>query len=95
MPILHIEHPVPDFNAWKKSFDDDPMDRKGSGVRRYRILRATDDPNCVIIDLEFDSTSQAEALHASLRELWARVQPEGLVGGTTARIVEVIETKEL
>jgi hypothetical protein len=95
MPILHIEHPVPDFNARKKSFDDDPMDRKGSGVRRYRVLQATDDPNYVIIDLEFDSTSQAEALHASLRELWARVQPEGLVGATKVRIVEIIETKEL
>jgi hypothetical protein len=95
VPILHIEHPVPDFNAWKKSFDDDPMDRKGSGVRRYRVLQATDDPNYVIIDLEFDSTSQAEALHASLRELWARVQPEGLIGASTARIVETVESKEL
>ena len=95
MPILRIEHPVPDFNAWKKAFDNDPVDRKGSGVRRYRVLRAADDPNYVMIDLEFDNSSQAEAVHASLRELWGRVQAEGLIGTPKARIVEIVESKEL
>jgi hypothetical protein len=95
MPILLIEHPVPDFNAWKKAFDNDPVDRKGSGVRRYRVLRAADDPNYVMIDLEFDNSSQAEAVHASLRELWGRVQAEGLIGTPKARIVETVESKEL
>ncbi|HEY8768417.1 MAG TPA: hypothetical protein VIP09_14335 [Dehalococcoidia bacterium] len=95
MPILRIEHPVPHFNAWKKAFDNDPVDRKGSGVRRYRVLRAADDPNYVMIDLEFDNSSQAEAVHASLRELWGRVQAEGLIGTPKARIVETVESKEL
>jgi hypothetical protein len=36
-------------------------------VRRYRILRASDDPNYVMIDLEFDSAS--EAVHAAPRDL--------------------------
>jgi hypothetical protein len=31
MPILRIEHAVPDFNGWKRAFDSDPVDRKGSG----------------------------------------------------------------
>jgi len=95
MPILRIEHPVPHFNAWKKAFDNDPVDRKGSGVRRYRVLRTADDPNYVMIDLEFDNSSQAEAVHASLRELWGRVQAEGLIGTPKARIVETVESKEL
>jgi hypothetical protein len=25
MPILRIEHPVPDFDAWKTAFDSDPL----------------------------------------------------------------------
>ena len=25
MHILRIEHPVPDFNAWKRAFDGDPI----------------------------------------------------------------------
>jgi hypothetical protein len=73
MHILRLEYAVPDFDAFKESFDNDPIGRERSGVRRYRLLRPTSDPNCVIIDLEFDSASEAEAVHAALRELWDRV----------------------
>ena len=45
MPIVRIEHAVPSFEKWKQAFDSDPADRKGSGVRRYQILRLQDDPN--------------------------------------------------
>ncbi len=45
MVILQIEHPVPSFDAWKKAFDSDPVNRKQSGVRRYRVLRPIDNPN--------------------------------------------------
>src|SRR5207245_1771311 len=62
MPILRIEHAVPDFSGWKRAFDSDPADRKGSGVRRYRVLRSVDDPNYVMIDLEFDTLEDAEGL---------------------------------
>jgi hypothetical protein len=94
MPILRIEHPVPDFDEWKKAFDGDPVGREQSGVRRYRVLRGVDDPNYVMVDLEFDSSSQAEAMRASLRDLWRRVEGQGLIGSPQARIVEAVETKE-
>jgi hypothetical protein len=31
-------------------FDADPADRQGSGVTGYRMSRAADDPNHVLID---------------------------------------------
>ena len=69
------------------------MGREKSGVRRYQILRALDDPNYVMIDLEFDTSREAEALLAAMRVVWGRV------GGTImwnpqARIVEAVETRE-
>ena len=91
MYTLRIEHPVPDYDAWKKVFDSDPIGRKQSGVRRYRILRPTDDPNYVMIDLEFDSASEAETVHTALRELWGRVE---VMHSPQARIVEAVEIKE-
>ena len=94
MHILRIEHPVRDFEAWKETFDSDPVGREQSGVRRYRILRAIDDPNYVMVDLEFDSSSEAEAFGAALRGLWRRVEAEGLIGGPRARIIEAVESKE-
>ncbi len=91
MHILRIEYPVPDYAAWKASFEADVLDREKSGVRRYRIMRPLDDPTYVMIDLEFDSLSEAEAYHAALRDLYSRVT---MMQDPRAQIVEVAESKE-
>src|SRR5262249_21775323 len=39
MTILHIEHPIRDFDLWKKAFDSDPIGRERSGVRHHQVLR--------------------------------------------------------
>ncbi len=94
MVILEIEHPVPNFAVWKSAFDNDPVGRQRSGVRRYRILRPIDNPNFAIIQLEFDNLGQAEAMVLSLRQLWARV--EGTVmSNPQTRIVELVESKDV
>ncbi len=74
MIILQIEHPVPNFDGWKKAFDSDPINRKQSGVRRYKISRQADNPNYVIVDLEFDNIKDAETALAALQKLWNRVE---------------------
>ena len=93
MPIVQIEHPVPNFDAWKKAFDSDPVGRERSGVRRYQVLRPLDNPNYVMIDLEFASSSEAEAFLAAMREVWRRVEGT-IMENPQARIVEVVESKE-
>ncbi len=93
MSILRIEHPVAEYHTWKEAFDRDPVGREKSGVRRYRILRPIDDPNYVMIDLEFNTPGEAEALLAAMRVVWGRVP--GIITSTPqARIVEATETKE-
>ncbi len=94
MVILQIEHSVSNFEAWKAAFESDPANRKKAGVRRYRVLRPIDNPNYVIIDLEFDSVDQAEGLLAALREVWRGVQGT-LIESPRVRIVNVVESKEL
>ncbi len=34
MPSLHIEHPVPNFDGWKKAFDSEPVNRAKSNLWR-------------------------------------------------------------
>ena len=92
MHIVQIEHPVPDFDAWKQAFDGDPLGREKSGVRSYRISRPVDDPNYVVGDLEFDNLSAAEAFAAALRDLWGRIDVIG--ANPRARVVEVVESKK-
>ena len=94
MIILQIEHPVPNFDAWKKAFDSDPVNLKQSGVRRYRVFRPIDNPNYAIIDLEFDSINEAEDLLAAMREVWRGVQGT-IIESPRVRIVEVLESQEL
>lgn len=92
MYLLRIEHSVPDFEGWKKAFDSDPLGREKSGVRAYRILQPVDDDKYVLIDLEFNILSEAEAVLGKLRELWKRVEGQ-VMFRPAARIVKLAETK--
>jgi hypothetical protein len=94
MFILQIEHEVPSYDAWKETFDSDPIHRKESGVRRYRIYRPAKDSRYVIVDLEFDSMREAEAALAALHVLWGNVHDRIMVE-PRARIVQLAESKEL
>ena len=92
MPTLRIQHSVPSFEGWKRAFDADPVDRKGSGVRRYHVHRTVSDPNFVMIDLEFDTLPEAERTLEKLRKLWAG--PGGAVmRNPEAWIIETIESR--
>ena len=93
MVILQIEHPVPNFEGWKKAFDSDPVGRQRSGVRRHRVLRPVDDPNFAMVELEFDSLPEAEALLAALRNVWGRVEGS-IIENPQSRIVEIVESKQ-
>ena len=96
MYVLRIEYPIADYDAWKAAFDDDRLDRAGSGVRGYRILRPTNDPNYVVIDLEFDDAGEAEAYLAALqRAVYSSQEASSAVGSAPqTRIVEVVEMME-
>lgn len=92
MPLLRIQHAVPNFDGWKHAFDNDPIDRKRAGVRRYHVHRGIADPNFVMIDLEFDSVADAERVLEKLRQLWAG--PGGaVVRNPAAWAVETVESR--
>lgn len=93
MFLLHIEHPIFDYAEWKKAFDSDPAGRAQSGVRRYRIMQPTDDEKYIMIDLEFDTRDQAEALLAAMRVVWGRVEGSIMTNAQT-RIAAILEAAE-
>jgi hypothetical protein len=91
MYALRIEYPVADYDAWKAAFDRDLLDRQGSGVRRNRVLRPTDDPNYVMIDLDFDDASEAESYLSALRR---QVYSPPETSPTSVGEPQVVEAKE-
>lgn len=96
MPTLRIEHAISDYDTWKAAFDRDPADRKSSGVRRYAIHQPVDDSKYVMIDLDFDSVTDAEALLTTLQEVWqSSAAAPALAGRPQARIIETIVTADV
>jgi hypothetical protein len=95
MPLLQIEHRVADYARWKGAFESDPVGREAGGVRAYRIARAMGDPDLVLIELEFDELDAAEAFAQRLRRLWADAGPRLGLENPTARVVDVVETRDV
>jgi hypothetical protein len=92
MPTVQFEHPIKDYAMWKAAFDRDPINRRSLGVRRHRVGRPLDDPNYVLGELEFDTTAQAQACCAALRELWGSPQAAPALAGTPQ--LRIIETSD-
>ena len=95
MTILQLEHAISDYQLWKAAFDRDPVKRQHSGVRGHHVLRPVDDPNYVVVDLEFDDAEQARAFRHKLDGLWrSRDAAPALAGRPRVRILDTAERRE-
>ncbi len=91
---LRMRYELDDYDAWRRIFDRDPLDRKGSGVRRYRISRDVDNGSAVLVDLDFDTVDEAVAFHGRLRELLADPSIPVMARAETM-VIETTETVDL
>lgn len=94
MTTLVIGHPVADFDAWKRAFDNDPLCRQHNGVTRHAIYRPADDPDYVVMNLEFASPQPAREFLAALQQLWRRVGAEIGFGGADAVHTQILDEVE-
>ena len=62
--VALIRHRVPDFDAWKKMYDDFAPIQAEHGVRSQQVLRSIENPNDVIVTHTFDSPETARAFFA-------------------------------
>jgi heme-degrading monooxygenase HmoA len=79
MPSLFIRHTVVDFAAWRPAFEEHGFTRRANGSQRERIFRNADDPNEVMLLLEWDDLSRARLFIDSddLREAMERAGVTG------------------
>ena len=92
MALLRVQHVVPNFEAWKRAFDSDPIARQASGVRGYKIHRDVGNPNFVVIDLDFGTVAEAGAFLEKLRDLWAGYG-DAMMRNPEAWVLETVESK--
>jgi len=96
MATLHVENTVRDFDEWKAVFDKFDRFRAEKNMRAYRMSRQVDDPNQVIIDLDFDSLEDATAFRGALEQIWQTPQSkEQLIAHSTPQLYDVVEQRQL
>ena len=95
MPTLRIEHPISDFDVWTTAFGRFADIRRAAGVRGERILRPTDDPRYVMVDLDFDTLDAAQAfLHFLTTKVWAVQENAPALSGTPqTKILQLVPTQ--
>jgi len=94
MTTLRIEHTVANYDGWKNAFDSDPINRKKSGVKRYRIYRPVDRSDFVVIELDFDNLEQAQATQKALQNIFPSIEGK-LIFGVTMKLLPIIEETNL
>jgi hypothetical protein len=61
MTVLAVRHTVTDYAAWKADYDNHGASRKDHGAIRDQVLQSADDPNDLLVLLEFGSAADAKA----------------------------------
>ena len=55
MPHTVLHQKVENFAKWKAGFDATPDARKAAGIKSYQIFQTVDDPNTVVMLIEWDA----------------------------------------
>jgi hypothetical protein len=83
MTTLHIEHPITDLYAWLAAFDRLADARAEAGVQAQRVQHPVDDPNYIVIDLDFATTAEAQQFLAFLnKKVWSSTENAPALAGT-------------
>lgn len=83
MTTLHIEHRITDLNAWLVAFDRFAEARAQAGVQSQRVQHPVDDPNYIVIDLDFTTTEEADRFLGFLKKnVWSSTDNAPALAGT-------------
>jgi hypothetical protein len=93
MTILVVHHAVRDFAAWKPAFDEHQPFRTAHGAIRHWLYRSPDDPDDLVVAIEFPSAEAALGFLAdpSLKDAMERA---GVIGEPSVHLREEIEAVE-
>lgn len=79
MAVVTVRHTVADYAAWKAGYDSHATSRKEHGATNDQVLQSIEDPNDLVVLIEFESLGEAKAFASdpSLKEAMAAA---GVVG---------------
>jgi hypothetical protein len=89
--ILLVQHRVREFASWKPIFDEQgSIIRIRHGATRHWLYRSLDDPNDVVVSIEFPEEERARSFVAdpALRE---EMEQAGVQGQPTVTLCEEVD----
>jgi hypothetical protein len=89
MPYVMVKQKVADYARWKSIFDADDANREIAGSKGGQLFRSADDPNEVIVLLEWDL--QQVGQDSQREEVSAKMQAAGVLGPPEISFLEEIE----
>jgi hypothetical protein len=66
MPYLLARHKVEDYAKWKAAFDEYAADREAASSKGGYVFRNVNDPNEVVVLLEYDDLEKARQRFPSM-----------------------------
>ncbi len=87
MVRLFVRHPVADYAAWRRVYDEFGVERRPMGVTGHAVYQSLDDPNDVTVWHDFATREAAEAF-ASSERLRDAMQRAGVQGRPTVWFVK-------
>jgi heme-degrading monooxygenase HmoA len=93
MPFILVRHTVADFATWNPAYDEHATMRKDAGSKGGQVLRSADNPQEVVVLLEWDNLQNAQAFAGSAG-LQAAMEKAGVVGQPDILFLEEVERSE-
>ena len=90
MPHVLVRVKVEDYVRWKPVYDGMEGLRKANGASDARVFRNTDDPNEVVVLLEWDNMENARR-YTGLPELREAMQRGGTIGPADILYLDQVE----
>jgi hypothetical protein len=90
LSYLIVKHAVADYARWKTIFDANSANRQAAGSKGGQVLRSADDPNEVVILLEWDVLENARQF-SQREEVRATMEEAGVLGSPEFYLLEEIE----
>ena len=87
MTVLAVRHTVTDYAVWKAGYDNHSASRKEHGAIRENVLQSVENPNDLLVLVEFGSLADAKAFtnDPSLKETMSAA---GVVGAPDISVRE-------
>lgn len=90
MPYLLIRHKVKEYSKWKSLFDEHGASRRTSGSKGGYLFRNANDPNELVIILEWDDLKKARQFVQS-EDLRKTMERAGVVDKLDIYFLEEVE----